>query len=609
MIVKMKKYSFLVYHKDYERFLESLQEQGVLHVKEKGVADIEEGAQRDKLLLLNRIHEAIKFLEKKIDTKIKVELAPVVQGEVLLKQYDDLRNDQELLIQSVSIIVKELAILEPWGSIDWNEIDKMSENGWAISFYSTSARNWNSAWETNYNAFQIAKNGTNVLFVTITKKSDVIEIEADRVKLPHKSLNEVYDEIESFNLEKVKIDSEIRSFATINLLSFILYKNQVQQEFDFENVVLNSDKTAQDKVSLLEGFLPIDKEIKFQKFLNNEGVFYEASQPELTDKVPVLLKNNWFAKLFEPIGKLYTLPNYHELDLTPLYAPFYWLFFGFCLGDMGYGLILSIGGFILSKRVKPSMKGAMRLISFLGLSTILFGILSGTCFGMNLYEMRLGFYANLDDLLKSKETSVNKLLFNLSLVLGAIQIMYGMFVKAANEIYQNGWRSSVSTFGWIMIIFGFAIYYAMKKFGVDPLTITIVFSSIILVGFLGAFIFNNPDRNIFANMAFGLWDTYNMATGLMGDLLSYIRLFALAISTGVLGYVFNSLAVSMAPDIPVVKYIVIALILTVGHTINFLMGILGSFVHPMRLTFVEFYKNAGFSGGGKKYTPFKRRME
>ena len=609
MIVKMKKYAFLVYYKDYQHFLESLQEKGVLHVKDRGAVDIEGGPQRDKLLLMNRIQEAIKFLERKIDKKSISNLVPITEGSGLLKEYDNFRHDDELLTQSISIAEKEASVLEPWGSFDWPEIDKLNDNGWITSFYSTSARYWNSEWEAKYNAFQIAQNGTNVLFVTLTKEGVDLEIEADKVKLPRKVFKEVREEIEGLQKEKINIDNELRNFASSNLLSLIFYKNQVQQEFDFDKVVLYSDKAAEGKISLLEGFLPVDKEVAFQEFLNNEGVFYEVSKPEMTDKVPVLLKNNWFAKLFEPIGALYTLPNYHELDLTALYAPFYWLFFGFCLGDLGYGLILSIGGFIMSGRVKPSMKGTMRLISFLGLSTILFGVLSGTCFGMNLYEMRLGFYANLDDLLKSKETSVNKLLFNLSLVLGAIQIIYGMFVKAANEIYQNGWRSSISTFGWIIIIFGFAINYAMKKFAVEPFTITIVFSSIMGIGFLGAFIFNNPNRNIFTNMAFGLWDTYNMATGLMGDLLSYIRLFALAVSSGILGYVFNSLAISMAPDIPVVKYIVIVLILVAGHTINFLMGILGSFVHPMRLTFVEFYKNAGFSGGGKKYAPFKRRIE
>jgi len=609
MIVKMKKYAFLVYYKDYEHFLESLQEKGVLHVKDRGAIDVEGGPQRDKLLLLNRIQEAIKFLERKLNKKTISDLVPIAKGPELLNEYDNFRHDDELLTQSISIAEKEASILEPWGSFDWPEIDLLNDNGWVTSFYSTSARNWNSEWEAKYNAFQIAQNGTNILFVTITRKNEPFDIEADNIKLPRKVFKDVREEIEGLQKEKINIDNELRSFASSNLLSLILYKNQVQQEFDFDKVVLYSDKAAEGKISLLEGFLPVDKEVAFQEFLNNEGVFYEVSKPEMTDKVPVLLKNNWFAKLFEPIGALYTLPNYHELDLTALYAPFYWLFFGFCLGDLGYGLILSIGGFIMSGRVKPSMKGTMRLISFLGLSTILFGVLSGTCFGMNLYEMRLGFYANLDDLLKSKETSVNKLLFNLSLVLGAIQIIYGMFVKAANEIYQNGWRSSISTFGWIIIIFGFAINYAMKKFAVEPFTITIVFSSIMGIGFLGAFIFNNPNRNIFTNMAFGLWDTYNMATGLMGDLLSYIRLFALAVSSGILGYVFNSLAISMAPDIPVVKYIVIVLILVAGHTINFLMGILGSFVHPMRLTFVEFYKNAGFSGGGKKYAPFKRRIE
>lgn len=98
-----------------------------------------------------------------------------------------------------------------------------------------------------------------------------------------------------------------------------------------------------------------------------------------------------------------------------------------------------------------------------------------------------------------------------------------------------------------------------------------------------------------------------MATGLFGDLLSYIRLFALGLSSGILGNVFNSLAFGMSPDIPVVGAIITVLILIVGHSINLFMSALGSLVHPMRLTFVEFYKNAGFTGGGKGYTPFKKQ--
>ena len=108
----------------------------------------------------------------------------------------------------------------------------------------------------------------------------------------------------------------------------------------------------------------------------------------------------------------------------------------------------------------------------------------------------------------------------------------------------------------------------------------------------------------FLNLGLGLWDTYNMATGLLGDVLSYVRLFALGLSGGILASVFNSLAAGMSPDNAIVKPIVYVLIFLIGHAINMFMNVLGAIVHPVRLTFVEFYNNAEFEGGGKKYNPF-----
>ena len=121
------------------------------------------------------------------------------------------------------------------------------------------------------------------------------------------------------------------------------------------------------------------------------------------------------------------------------------------------------------------------------------------------------------------------------------------------------------------------------------------------------FFFNSPGKNPLFNLGLGLWDTYNMATGLLGDVLSYVRLFALGLSGGILASVFNSLAVGISPDNNVViGAIVTVLIFVVGHGITIFMNTLGAIVHPMRLTFVEFYKNAEFTGGGKKYNPFKK---
>lgn len=120
---------------------------------------------------------------------------------------------------------------------------------------------------------------------------------------------------------------------------------------------------------------------------------------------------------------------------------------------------------------------------------------------------------------------------------------------------------------------------------------------------------NNIHQNPLINIGSGLWDTYNRATGLLGDILSYVRLFALSISGAVMGFVFNDLAINISKGIPFFGPIVMIIIMLIGHSINIFMSGLGAFVHPMRLTFVEFYKNAGFEGGGKKYKPFAHYKE
>ena len=127
-----------------------------------------------------------------------------------------------------------------------------------------------------------------------------------------------------------------------------------------------------------------------------------------------------------------------------------------------------------------------------------------------------------------------------------------------------------------------------------------------------AFLMNSPERyqknpatGLLINAGSGLWDAYNTATGMLGDMLSYVRLFALGLSGGILATVFDSLATGLAPDNVVLGPIVMVLIFVFGHALNMFMNVLGAFVHPMRLTFVEFFKNAGYEGGGSAYRPFK----
>jgi V/A-type H+-transporting ATPase subunit I len=197
-------------------------------------------------------------------------------------------------------------------------------------------------------------------------------------------------------------------------------------------------------------------------------------------------------------------------------------------------------------------------------------------------------------------------MFNLALILGGVQIIFGMFVKAYGIIRRYGWAYSIETWGWLILILGcIAMYLVSENELLPPDTARYVTYGILGVAGLFIYILNTPGRNPLINIGAGLWNTFNMATGLLGDLLSYIRLFALGLCGGVMGYVFNELAMQLSGDIPVVSHLFMVIILLLGHSINIFMSCLGAFVHPMRLTFVEFYKNAGFEGGGKLYKPFR----
>jgi V/A-type H+-transporting ATPase subunit I len=201
----------------------------------------------------------------------------------------------------------------------------------------------------------------------------------------------------------------------------------------------------------------------------------------------------------------------------------------------------------------------------------------------------------------------NKLMI-LALVLGYIQVLFGMFLKAANRIRMFGVKYAISQFGWITIVAISVPAYGLGYLDMIPAGPANQVALIsFIAGMIPALFYNSPGKNPFLNFGVGLWNTYQTASGLLGDVLSYIRLFALGISSAILGNVFNTLAFELSPDPKyiILRQLVIVLILLFGHSLNFFMAALGSFVHPLRLTFVEFYKNADFAGGGNKYEPFR----
>ena len=601
----MKKFTFLAFHKDYEQFLDELRNLGLIHVVEskKSTEDSEEMFRLISHTKLLR--EAKNTLQKFIDKQDNIEYnkPDVILGNIIPQKIEEIENERAALAQQLQISTKERDSLLPWGNFDPKQIENLKDAGWNIDFFVVSDNQYNPEWENIYDSVIINKETSKTYFVTVSKDSSVSsELNLEVEKLPNISLPELDSLIKSIGEKMIEQDKKLKSLVA-DLPSVDAALEDFSQKITYTKVLQSTTSLAEDKIMLLQGWAPENNENDISKYLSEKSVYYEVSDPKPEDDVPIKFNNNKFFRLFEPLTELYMLPKYNEIDLTPYFAPFYMLFFGLSLGDIGYGLFLLLVGLIAKSVMKDKlssyMKAVMSLVVVLGASTMVAGMLTGGFFGFDIYELPFQFAQDV----KNKVYFDNNDMFLLSLKLGVVQILFGMIMKVANRTKQLGFKHALSTIGWfvflVSIIVSFLYPTFLPMFG--TLHLIIVIPMLMLI-----FFYNSPGKNPFYNFGLALWDTYNMATGLLGDILSYVRLFALGLSGGILATVFNDLAAGMSPDNMVLKPIVYVLIFVIGHAINLFMNALGALVHPVRLTFVEFYQNSEFEGGGKKYNPFKK---
>lgn len=605
MVTRMKKFTFLAFHKDYEQFLDELRNLGLIHVVEskKSTEDSEEMFRLISHTKLLR--EAKNTLQKFIDKQDNIEYnkPDVILGNLIPQKIEEIENERAALAQQLQISTKERDSLLPWGNFDPKQIENLKDAGWNIDFFVVSDNQYNPEWENIYDSVIINKETSKTYFVTVSKDSSVAsELNLEAEKLPNISLPELDSLIKSIGEKMIEQDKKLKSLVA-DLPSVDAALEYFSQKITYTKVLQSTTSLAEDKIMLLQGWAPENNENDISKYLSEKSVYYEVSDPKPEDDVPIKFNNNKFFRLFEPLTELYMLPKYNEIDLTPYFAPFYMLFFGLSLGDIGYGLFLLLVGLIAKSVMKDKlssyMKAVMSLVVVLGASTMVAGMLTGGFFGFDIYELPFQFAQDV----KNKVYFDNNDMFLLSLKLGVVQILFGMIMKVANRTKQLGFKHALSTIGWfvflVSIIVSFLYPTFLPMFG--TLHLIIVIPMLMLI-----FFYNSPGKNPFYNFGLALWDTYNMATGLLGDILSYVRLFALGLSGGILATVFNDLAAGMSPDNMVLKPIVYVLIFVIGHAINLFMNALGALVHPVRLTFVEFYQNSEFEGGGKKYNPFKK---
>jgi V/A-type H+-transporting ATPase subunit I len=344
-----------------------------------------------------------------------------------------------------------------------------------------------------------------------------------------------------------------------------------------------------EKVAYLEGWIRAADVPKLRAALEPySGASELYLRPPLPEEdPPVILDNPRPVRPFEIITTLYGLPQRGSIDPTISLAPFFFIFVGLCLSEAGYGAVIALLSLLYLKFGKPKGNALLfvRLLLLLGISNIILGTLVGSWFGFPIRKLLL-----IDPLVDPMKFIV------LALALGFIQVWLGTLLNLISGLKQKNYLQSILVQGgWLLLVPALIVYALTKQKLAGMLA---------LAGAAGVVFFAAPKRNPFARFFGGLYSLYDISKYL-GDILSYTRLFALGLSTGVIAMVVNTLA-QTALGIPWLGWLLAGLIFLGGHTFNLAISFLGAFVHSMRLQFVEFFTRF-FQPGGKPFRPF--RME
>lgn len=397
-------------------------------------------------------------------------------------------------------------------------------------------------------------------------------------------------ELGSIAVRKSEIESELkREFAPQLCLLKALY-DYLNVERDKREAVKNFIRT--EKTFMLEGWVPYDKVERLEAAVKSvlPHCWMEASDPSEGEEPPVLLRNNPLVEPFELITELYSLPNTGEVDPNALMAPFYAIFFGIMVSDAGYGLAITIlAAFVLLKLKPEGLMGKLTRLLFLGgISTTFWGALFGGWFG-NIFpifgvQVKPLWFDPLEDPLR---------LLIFSFILGVIHLFVGMGIKAYKNIRDGHWLDAIFDQGfWYVFLLGliFLLVPGCESAG-KYMSIS---GAVLLVLTQG-----RSEKNIFKKLISGIISLYG-ASGFLSDVLSYSRLLALGLGTGVIAVVINTMGTLMGFNI--LGYILLTVVFVIGHTFNILINTLGAYVHSSRLQYVEFFGKF-YEGGGKAYRP------
>jgi len=415
----------------------------------------------------------------------------------------------------------------------------------------------------------------------------------------------------------------LREKAEREMEDILRYKNRIFVYYDHISSVLNyvlaQQRLGSSKfVKGFAGWIKAKDVARFEKFIKEHipEAFLHTQDPAPGENVPISFENTRLVEPFEVVTDLYGRPAYRNIDPTGHLSLFFAVSFAFCITDAGYGLILILLALLLMKkfRLMPAFAKFMKLLLYSGIATLLMGIITGSWFGDLLKRLPESFLPAralkglviLDPLGGGNKAFI---FLGWAIIIGYIQIVWGLVLNLYNSVKETGLKKSgeaVSLLS-IQLLAGIliAVIAAGHKRDMSPYFIRV---PAVLLGLSFLYLMQakaREQKGIVMKLFWAFYGAYNvMASNLLGDILSYSRLFGLGLTTAVLGLVVNEM-VFMSTGIPYAGYIIAAVLFIGGHLGNLAINLLGGYVHTSRLQYLEFFTKF-FESGGKEFNPLKK---
>ena len=650
MIVSMKRLSLVALKSDQDAILNALQEAGTVEIIKLADGDVQSGDADTVNARIQRLAESINAVKpyakkpgflspQKREMKLSDMREYVPKAEQTTNEIEELTHTQARLLSEREKAVSTREALEPWEAmtVPMDTVKNTPRVHYFIGLL--ASKDVERVREQEYLEAEFMNESATVPTILACKEDDTRIVQnflktvewQDYVfpKLP----GTPREAIESLNRRIAEIDGEYDAAQkeleahgeTIETLQNALDAETI----DADRLSANNDLSYTAHAFVLEGWVRDDEVEKTEQAIKSvtEAYSFEVRDPVEGEEPPSVVKNNRFVKPFEEVQTLYSRPTYGTIDGTPYMTPFYILLFGLMLSDTGYGILLMLGTLLYIKKKKPTgmSAGISRVLFWGGLSTIVWGVLCGSFFGItktsastievggvfsqiSMFFEKLGIFPALLDPMQN-----SMVMLGLCFGLGVLHIVAGYIVGAIDRFSKGDWKSAIfDQISWVLITLGLVVGFLPAIAGMAGMSVTlpksVTMPALIAagVGALMVVLFKGREkRNILKRMMSGLGGLYDV-TSVLADILSYARLFALGIATGVIGQVFNMLCGMLAsasnPVMKIVGAIGSIVLLVLLHTFNVAINALGAFVHCARLQYVEFYGKF-YESGGKEFRP------